>query len=120
MNHTTTPARPPRQAVLLVCHANGWTEAYAERNVDIHIVQMPVMESPAGRIAAEQYLDLTLPLRYRDLYVPNKRRAADLLREVHPSDIAQRNWRLSMLHVLDRIGTEPAEPDDGRRTWLIA
>jgi len=116
MDHTRPPARPPRQPVLILAHADGWVEAFGNRNIDIHIAMAPAMDSPEGRIAAEAYLDNTLPHRYRGLYVPGNLRAADLLREVHPSDIADRNWRLSMLNVLDRVGSTS---DDGGELWIV-
>lgn len=119
MNCSTPPVRKPRQAVLIVCHPDGYIEAYADQNVDVHIAQMPKMGTTAGRIAAEQYLDASLKPRYRDLYWPYKKRAADMVREVHPSDIAERNWRLDMLNVLDRIGAEPdTESDGGKQIWV--
>ena len=36
--NTIFPPRP-REKVLIVLHDDGWVEAYAEKNVDVYIVQ---------------------------------------------------------------------------------
>jgi hypothetical protein len=97
-------------------HDDGWIEAYAERSVDVRIAVMPRMTTPAGKRLAEQYMELTLPRRYRALYWPSNRRAADMVRTITPADIAVRDWRMGMYQTLDAIGARKSE---GGETWIV-
>ncbi|WP_442485599.1 hypothetical protein [Aeoliella sp. SH292] len=96
-------SRPIPQPVLLLAHADGWLEVFAERHIQAKIVMVPSTGSLTGELLAEQYLDATLPHRYRDLHWPGKLRAADRLRTVRPSDLMRREHDLAILQGLDGI-----------------
>jgi hypothetical protein len=108
--------RPRREPVLVLLHGDGWVEAYAERHVDVRMQVVPYAATPQGERLAEEYVDQTLPHRYRDVYWPGMRRAADMVRVILPIDIAQRNWELERLQALDGLLDEGRE---GRRIWIV-
>ena len=60
--------RPKRQAVVVVAHVDGFVEIFANQNIDVRIVRIPVAHTRAGEILAEQCAELMLPRRYRDLW----------------------------------------------------
>jgi hypothetical protein len=75
-----------RHKVLIILHADGYIEAFADREqVDVLTVVMPHV--PGGEILAEEYLELTLTKPYRDIYYPLNRRAVDNVRTILPSQI---------------------------------
>lgn len=109
-----------RSAILVVLHADGWIEVYGQPYVDVHMAVMPHTTTPEGERAAEEYLDTILARRYRDLYWPGLRRAADLVRSVSPSDIARRDWELELLTTLDRTGLRRDEDgSEERQIWIV-
>ena len=110
-----TQSDKPRETVLVVPNADGWIGVYGGNNIDVQIAMMPHMTTPEGERLAEQYLELTLPKRYRVLYWPGNRRAADLVRVITPQDIAQRKWELEMMTTLDAI----AARSKGGVTWIM-
>ena len=67
------------------------------------------MNAPENEVMAEQYLEGTLPKRYRDLYWPIKRRAFFHVRIIRPLDIQDRNFVLEMLQTIQKIGDRRAE-----------
>lgn len=109
-----------REAILVVLHADGWAEVYGEPHVDVHIAVMPHTTTPEGELAAEEYLDTTLPRRYRDVYWPALRRAADFVRVVSPSDIVRRDWDLELLRTLERVGLRrDQDGSEERQIWIV-
>lgn len=113
--------RPAREAVLIVVCGDHWIEAYAEKNVDVQIVFKPHVDTPEGEIAAEQYLEANLPTRYRKLFWPGKRRAADLVRVIRPSDIARCKWEVDLLQSIKQAGAILRDDDkmEGRKIWTL-
>jgi hypothetical protein len=111
---STRPTR--REAVLILAHADGWLEAFADKHVDVRIAIMPAMKTPEGELAAERYVESSLPRRYRDVYWPGNRRAADMLRVVRPSDIAWREYDLDLLRAIQQLGNAQEE---GRKRWML-
>lgn len=113
---TSYDAQPQqRDAVLIVAHGDGWLEAYAERHVDVMLVQPPYVLGIAGERLADEWLDATLPRRYADLRWPILRRAAERLRAVRPSDILRRQLDLDLLRALDRHANHERE----RLVWTL-
>lgn len=106
----------PRNAVLVVAHADGWLEVFADpTQVDAHIAILPTVLSAAtiadrqrAEILGEEYLAASLPRRYRDVYWPSWRRAADKLRIVTPWDIAWRSHDLELLRATQRTTEDAA------------
>ena len=97
------PTYQPREAVLVVMHADGWVEVFAEKNVVVHIATFPCVYSAKVANAAEQYVELMMPWRYRKLYWPVKLRAADTVRKATLEDIGLSRWRKKILAVMTRI-----------------
>jgi hypothetical protein len=93
----------PRQAVLVLAHADGWLEVFAEPNVDVRIAMVPTTGTIAGESLAEAYLELALSPRYRELHWPGKLRAADRLRVLRPSELLHRDHELALLRGLNAI-----------------
>lgn len=73
MSKDCIPA-PRRQAVLIAVHADGFLEAFAERNLDVAFARIPAASNQASERLAEDCFEQMLPLRYRELW------RADLLR----------------------------------------
>ena len=75
---TTIPRRKsaPRPApvhVLVVAHADGYIEVYAERHVRVHVAHaLDVM--PHAEALADDFLHETLPAKFRELHVASKLR----------------------------------------------
>lgn len=86
--------------VLVVLHSSGWVEVFGSDDVRAKIVVMPHMETPTGEIAAEQYLERTLPIKYRKIYFPGNRIAADMVRKVLPSDVLDALFEIDTLKML--------------------
>ena len=98
-----------REAVLILAHGYGWLEAFAEKHVDVRIEMVPQVTTQAGEILAEEYVELSLPRRYRDVYWPGNRRAADMMRVVRPSDIAWREYHVELLRAIQQLGDKQEE-----------
>lgn len=117
---TSCPVRPKREAVLVVVHSNGWIQAFAERHVDIRIEMLPHSITTEAEVLAEEYVGLSLPKRYRDVYWPRLQRATDRMRLVLPSDIARRDWELDFLKALDSAGEIlRGDARQERKIWML-
>lgn len=120
-NRRTPPvARPPIEPVLLLAYADGWLELFAERHIQAKIVMVPSTGTIGGELLAEQYLDATLPHRYRDLHWPGKLRAADRIRTVRPSELVRRQHELAILSGLDAIERRFSQPiSEEGKVWML-
>ena len=65
---------------------------------------VPHTTTAKGELLAQEYIQRILPKPFRDVYWPNLKRSADLLRTIRPSDIARRDWELEMLKSIERAG----------------
>jgi len=91
-----------RHKVLVVLHADGTVEAFADReHIDVKTVVMP--HAPGGEILAEEYMELMLPRVYREIYFPLNRRAVDSVRTVLPSQIVQQQLDKQFLSILTEL-----------------
>jgi len=110
--------------VLVVAHHDGWLEVFGDReHIDARIVMAPTLGGEPStatqqrfEVLAEEYLELTIPRRYRDIYVPINRRAADKLRLVTPESIACRQTDIELLRAIERMG---AELRGEVRAWML-
>ncbi len=101
-----------RERVLLVGQTDfdndGVVEIYAERSVIFHQTVRPHAITPEGVILAEQWVDLRLPLAYKQLYWPVKLRGSVLCRHLKqvPEQILERNWNLEFVRVCNDLRKE--------------
>ena len=117
---TSCPVRSKREAVLIVGHSDGWIQVFAEKSVDVRIEMLPHSTTPEAEVLAEEYVGLSLPKRYRDVYWPSMQRAADMMRLVLPSDIARRDWELDFLKALDSAGEIlRGDARQERKIWML-
>lgn len=94
-----------REKVLVVMHPDGLVEIYGGRELDVCVAQrlhVPQHCEPA----AENYLDGTLPKRYRGLFFPGKLRATGLCETVTPEKALDTLWRLEILKGLRAMRQE--------------
>jgi len=89
MNVSPEIPKVQREPVLILLHSDGYVEVYGQNHVDVVTRIVPKMETPKGEILAEEWVEKSLPLRYRKLYGANCLRTTAMLREIAPSDIAQ-------------------------------
>jgi len=107
-----------REPVLIVCHGDGYVEAFASKTVDVRIVQLPSV-APRNEPLAEQYLEEALPRRYRALHFPNLLRAADMVRRVTVADLVKRHFDLAILAGLNRVGEKEGTREQGAAAWTL-
>ena len=115
-HHISTRPTQQREAVLILAHGDGWIEVFAEKHFDVRIEIVPYMTTEPGEIQAEEYVELSLPKRYRDVYWPGNRRAADMMRVVRPTDIVRRDYDLELLRAIQQLGNQQEE---GRKLWTL-
>jgi len=108
-----------RHKVLIVLHADGFIEAYADRDhVDVRTVVMP---QSSDETLAEEYLELTLPTVYRDVYFPLNRRAVDNVRKLAPSQIVQQQLDREFLSTLTDLRNDAdKEHERSGYDWVLA
>jgi hypothetical protein len=94
----------PRSKVLIVLYSDGWVEAYAEKYVDVHIVQRLHITNPANANLADEYLESTIPRCYRDLFWPIKRRAMGQCRKVTAEQRLDAHLDLQLLREIQSWG----------------
>lgn len=92
-----------RTPVLVVMHADGWTEIFGALSVDVHIAHMPAVPIEHQAIG-EEWLAHTLPAKFSRVYRSCSPRAADLCRPLFPSSIAAARTDVAILHALNDIG----------------
>ncbi len=80
--------RPKRQPILILSHADGHLEAFAEKHLDVHIARVPAAFSSEVELAAEGAMELILPRRYRSLYRADMLRKNGSTRSLLPSVFA--------------------------------
>ena len=98
------PPRPERVKVLAVLHSDNWVEIYADKHVDVAIVNRVHAINPASANLVDQVLELSIPRCYRRLYEPVNLRAADKCRKVTAEDVLDTRWQLDLLRELREIG----------------
>jgi hypothetical protein len=89
-----------KDSVLLVLYSDGWVEAYSERTVAVHVANKIHATTSATAQLAEHYLDLTLPKRFRRLYIPRNLRAMGRCEKITAE---REQWRRIELELLAEI-----------------
>ena len=119
ISYQTAPR--PGEPVLVVLNADGYVEVYAERHIDVHIATRPDTTSAEGEQLADEYMELCLPTRYREIYWPINLRATEMIRTITPEDIAWHEWQLEMLQSISNAG-RILRSDDGKedqQIWIL-
>ena len=99
-----------KKSVLILVHQDGWIEAFADKSIGVKIVNVLFVESVEGEIAAERYLEKTLPQRYKEISWPNNKRASLLLRKILPSDIQRAKNDLELIKKLKSLQSKVSSP----------
>ena len=107
---TAVPIVPPRQArekVLIVAHADGWIEAFAEHHVDVRLETMPYgCGSVEGELMAEEWFERQLSRPFRNIFCPGLRTTLGKPLSALPSDIAKREYDLALLRGIQQATKE--------------
>jgi hypothetical protein len=82
--------RKSKPKVLIVCHADGYVQAFSREPIDIHIATMPDVSSQHAEILAEAIVDQYLPYRMRDIHYPGYVRQTHIVRSIDVADLADR------------------------------
>lgn len=92
----------PREGVFVVLHSDGWVEVFAEKHVDVAIVNRlhATDVSPEFATDLDQYTGLSAPRCYRKLYWPNKLRATG---QIVKQTFEQEGIRLQNVKTLRKI-----------------
>jgi len=106
-----------REAVLVVLHADGWAEVYADKSVDVHVAVKPFAWNAVMGQLAEDYLDLTLPRRYQRLYLPVNLRGVGLCEQLMPTDLVKRDRALEALAALKELQPNKSKEEDA--VWSL-
>lgn len=94
--------------VLIVAHPDGFVEVYGD-GISAYVVTPLVMHTAAGEALADQYLDETLPRRFRDLHVAPNLVAVHQVKPVRPTDEAARLLRLELVREAMAIRHDQSE-----------
>jgi hypothetical protein len=108
-----------RAAVLVVCHGDGFLEAYS-KDAQVHFA---TMLDTSAEVLAEEYMETQLPLLWRSIFLPRNRVAVHLAqRQTAEAEIERRN-DIATLRELEKLvarigpsakGTLPPVPDPTR------
>jgi hypothetical protein len=100
--------RSPKLPLLVKAHADGFIELFGDcRQFDIHCVNVPHISSDPGHEAkCDEYLDLVLPPRFRQLNWPGSLVASHVLTIVRPSDLHYREIELLIVQEAARRRAE--------------
>lgn len=105
-----------REKVLVLLNADGFVECFASKQVDIHVTNVPQASTPAAEIAAQEYVGLTIPRSYRDVYWPSYRRAAELMRTITATDIMRRDADVELLQSIQNKNNDRKE---NHKIWSL-
>jgi hypothetical protein len=102
LGRPATPPRERRARALIILHADGYAEAYGVRGeVEVHFAQA-LDVAPENEVAAEAYLDATLPARFRELHVPVNLRACRMPQKVTVDNEIEGRFGLALLNEVKR------------------
>ena len=116
MDRTQSPPTLPRLAVLIVNYPDGYAEAFADRNVDVHFARVPVYQTRRGEQLADDILELSLPHRHRQLYRRDRLRGNATTRPLTPQVAATALSTRSACNALSDLG---AEVQEGAIVWTL-
>ena len=109
--------RLKRVQVLVVPHADGYIEAYADNHVDVKIAHCPWAATDSDTAVAEDCVEMALPAHWRHLYFPAKVRASGNVRPLLPSVANEARAVGDLIKGLN--GIESAHGMEDVRTWTL-
>ena len=113
-----SPNSTPRARVLVISHPDGHLEVFGEQNIDVLIQRVPRADSDQGRCIAEDVVELLLPLRFKNLYWPNKCRARGTTRPLTADTLQQALFVGNLLSGLNGFVLESRPEQKGEVvTW---
>lgn len=95
--------RPKREAVLIVACSDGWIEVYGQKHVDVLLINKPHATTAEAGCLAEQGIDLKLPRRFREVFWPSMKRAADRLRKTTAADLIDLKHKAICFEAIDTL-----------------
>ena len=99
---------PKRHAVSIVMSPDGIVQAYAERNIDVRFIRVPIAHTRQGEVLAEECARMLAPRRYAELWRADYLRANGSTRPIAAESI------LDALQVRDILAAYPArKPSKG-------
>ena len=97
------PARREREKVLVVLHADGYVEVFARPHVDVRIAQLLDVHLDDEPLA-EEYLEVSVPACYRDLFWPCRLRAKGMVERVTAQQQLDAQRAVTAIRELRAIG----------------
>lgn len=107
------PRPRQREHVLVLVHSDGFLEVYAGKHVDVRVCDVPAGSTPEAEIAAEQLVDLTVPMPYRQLHWPDLRRAMHMPRKITAESISTVKAEVDLLRAI-----QDDKQEAPKRTWI--
>lgn len=92
-----------RARVLVVLNSDGFVEVYGEPGLLAHVAQRLHVDGNASEVSAEEYLDLTLPKAFKELFYPVKLQAVGQCRRVTVADEVSRRVDAAILRELRNL-----------------
>ena len=94
-----TPKRP--EPVVVELCSDGAVYVYGTKRVSVRVVVRPHVTAPQGGQSCDDYVELSLPRRHREVYAPGCVRAVGIVETLRPSDIVRRDNTLRRLELLE-------------------
>lgn len=89
--------------VLVVAHADGYIEVFADKGVRARFVNICQMPTVAGEVLAEQFIEAGLPKPFKDIYFPGNRIATGNLLQLTPELLAKREFEMDLVRACNAI-----------------
>jgi broad specificity phosphatase PhoE len=106
--------------VLVLTHADGHVECYAERGVTIHLTRVPAAFTPDGERQAEDVAEWLLPRRYRELWRADYLRANGTTRPLLPSTLAEAHTVTAIIDALNQATDSFAPTEESEAVaWTL-
>ena len=94
----------------MVLSSDGFVEVFGGREVDCHVAQRLAVDSIEAERMAEEFLDGTLPKRFRELFLPGMLRRPGLSSGLRRKRRIDTLWQLEILKGLRELRAEKAPP----------
>jgi hypothetical protein len=108
----------PSSRVLALVSADH-VDVHADSGVDVRIERVPFLSrcGVEGERLALEYLDVTLPDRWRDLLLGTAPRATEITRPLRVGEIELREYDLALVDALGALGRAGEEKKERKKIW---